>query len=96
MLPFELGRFARLHNTMMFLKDRVEEVVGWQYRLRYPLVNEFRTGRRIRTSPLFGMYLEPTVRVIHDMYIHSSPVITNHLGEGKKFVIGGKYFELLF
>jgi pyruvate dehydrogenase phosphatase regulatory subunit len=54
MLNFELQRFTNLHNNPRFLYERTFEVVGRHYQLMYPLVNEFKRGRKIRTSPLFS------------------------------------------
>ncbi len=53
MLDFEIQRFTDVHNTELFLKDRTTEVVGQHYKLYYPYVSEFKTCRKICTSPLY-------------------------------------------
>ncbi|XP_059094431.1 pyruvate dehydrogenase phosphatase regulatory subunit, mitochondrial-like [Tigriopus californicus] len=46
MLSFEVQRFTNLHNNKKFLYERAFEV--------YPIINEFKRGRKIRTSPIFS------------------------------------------
>ena len=41
-----------LHNNRQFLLERMKEVPGVHYALPYPFA-EFRTGRRLRISPVF-------------------------------------------
>ncbi|XP_046549851.1 pyruvate dehydrogenase phosphatase regulatory subunit, mitochondrial-like isoform X1 [Haliotis rubra] len=48
----DVRRFAGLHNNKRFLRDRVKEVLGATFTLNYPQQSEFKTGRRLRTSPL--------------------------------------------
>lgn len=45
-------RFVPLHNNRQFLLERMREVPGVHYQLPYPF-SEFRTGRRLRISPVF-------------------------------------------
>jgi pyruvate dehydrogenase phosphatase regulatory subunit len=45
-------RFVPLHNNRQFLLERMREVPGVHYQLPYPF-SEFRTGRRLRVSPVF-------------------------------------------
>lgn len=52
LLDFELARFTSLHNNPKFLKERTAEVVARHYEIRYPFMNEFKYGRKIRTSPI--------------------------------------------
>lgn len=54
MLAFEVQRFTNLHNNKKFLYERAFEVVGKHYQLQYPIINEFKRGRKIRTSPIFS------------------------------------------
>jgi len=54
MLPFEVQRFTSLHNNSRFLKERAKEVVGRHYQLEYPLVSEFKYGRKIRSSSIYS------------------------------------------
>jgi len=54
MLQFEVQRFTSLHNNSRFLHERSREVVGRHYQLHYPLISEFKYGRKIRTSPIFS------------------------------------------
>ena len=54
MLRFEVQRFTSLHNNSRFLNERSREVVGRHYQLHYPIVNEFKYGRKIRTSPIYS------------------------------------------
>jgi len=48
----DVQRFMPLHNNRQFLLDRMREVPGFHYQLPYPFT-EFRTGRRLRVSPVF-------------------------------------------
>lgn len=48
----DISRFLGLHNNRKFLRDRVREVPGMHYGLPYPL-HEFKTGRKLRMSPIF-------------------------------------------
>ena len=48
----DVQRFVPLHNNRQFLLERMREVPGVHYQLPYPLA-EFRTGRRLRVSPVF-------------------------------------------
>ena len=52
MLQFEVQRFTKQHNNSRFLSERAKEVVGKHYKLEYPLVSEFKHGRRIRSSTI--------------------------------------------
>ncbi len=48
----EANRFLGLHNNRKYLRDRVKEVPGVHYSVRYPF-REFETGRKLRMSPIF-------------------------------------------
>lgn len=48
----DVQRFVPLHNNRQFLLDRMREVPGVHYQMPYPFT-EFRTGRRLRVSPVF-------------------------------------------
>ncbi|KFM67069.1 Pyruvate dehydrogenase phosphatase regulatory subunit, mitochondrial, partial [Stegodyphus mimosarum] len=48
----DIRRFLGLHNNPLFLRDRMVEVPGLHYKVRYPS-SEFRTGRNIRMSPIY-------------------------------------------
>jgi len=52
--PVDVRRFVKLHNNRKFLRDRVKEIVGKQYSLKFPTygMSLYRTGRNLRTSPL--------------------------------------------
>jgi len=55
--PFDIAnldiqRFLPAHNNRKFLRDRVTEVPSRFYAIPYPFP-EFRTGRALRTSPIF-------------------------------------------
>ena len=54
MLQFEVQRFTSLHNNGRFLLERSREVVGRHYQLHYPLLSEFKYGRKIRMSPIYS------------------------------------------
>jgi len=54
MLQFEVQRFTSMHNNSQYLVERAKEVVGKHYALEYPLVNEFKLGRKIRSSPIYS------------------------------------------
>ena len=54
MLNFEVQRFTKLHNNARYLRERTYEVVGKHYALAYPIVDEFKRARKVRTSPLFS------------------------------------------
>jgi len=54
MLQFEVQRFTSLHNNSRFLSERAKEVVGKHYQLEYPLVSEFKFGRKIRSSSIYS------------------------------------------
>ncbi|CAL1294307.1 unnamed protein product [Larinioides sclopetarius] len=48
----DIRRFLGLHNNRLFLRDRMVEVPGLHYKIRYPNF-EFSTGRNIRMSPIY-------------------------------------------
>ena len=48
----DVQRFVPLHNNRQFLLERMREVPGVHFQLPYPFT-EFRTGRRLRISPVF-------------------------------------------
>lgn len=52
--PIDIRRFMRLHTNKRFLKDRLREIPGKQYSLKYPTygMSLYRTGRKLRVSPL--------------------------------------------
>jgi pyruvate dehydrogenase phosphatase regulatory subunit len=52
--PVDVRRFVKLHNNRKFLRDRVKEIVGKQYSLKFPTygMSLYRSGRNLRTSPL--------------------------------------------
>ncbi|XP_073975671.1 pyruvate dehydrogenase phosphatase regulatory subunit, mitochondrial isoform X2 [Rhodnius prolixus] len=52
MYEIDISRFLGLHNNIKFLKERVSEVPGLHYGLMYPM-NEFKTGRNLRMSPIY-------------------------------------------
>jgi len=52
MYNLDIQRFLPAHNNRKFLRDRVSEVPSLFYRIPYPYP-EFRTGRALRTSPIF-------------------------------------------
>jgi len=54
MLQFEVQRFTSLHNNQRFLRERAKEIVGRHYQLEFPLVSEFKYGRKIRSSPIYS------------------------------------------
>jgi len=54
MLQFEVQRFTSLHSNNRFLSERAKEVVGKHYQLEYPLVSEFKYGRKIRSSSIYS------------------------------------------
>lgn len=53
LLPFDIRRFIDLHNNLKFLRERVQEAVGFNYSIRHPLLNEFKNARKSRCSPLY-------------------------------------------
>lgn len=48
----DILRFLGLHNNRRFLRDRVKEVPGLHYRMSFPF-KEYKTGRKLRMSPIF-------------------------------------------
>lgn len=48
----DIRRFLGLHNNRLFLRDRMVEVPGLHYKVKYPNF-EFSTGRNIRMSPIY-------------------------------------------
>eukprot|EP00096_Caligus_rogercresseyi_P012934 TRINITY_DN5598_c0_g1_i1.p1 TRINITY_DN5598_c0_g1~~TRINITY_DN5598_c0_g1_i1.p1 ORF type:complete len:555 (-),score=136.45 TRINITY_DN5598_c0_g1_i1:141-1805(-) len=52
MYNMDIQRFLGMHNNEKFLRDRVREVPGILYSINYPF-REFKTGRAMRTSPIF-------------------------------------------
>ncbi|XP_054719909.1 pyruvate dehydrogenase phosphatase regulatory subunit, mitochondrial-like [Uloborus diversus] len=48
----DIRRFLGLHNNRLFLRDRMVEVPGMHYKVKYPNM-EFSTGRNIRMSPIY-------------------------------------------
>ncbi|KAK6174464.1 hypothetical protein SNE40_017735 [Patella caerulea] len=48
---YDVRRYVDHHNNRQFLQDRMREVLGTQYSLRYPR-EDYKTGRKLRTSPL--------------------------------------------
>ncbi|KAM7303051.1 pyruvate dehydrogenase phosphatase regulatory subunit, mitochondrial [Ixodes scapularis] len=55
LLPCDCRRFLDLHNNAKFLRERVTEAVGRTCLEPHPLQAEFRTGRRLRCSPLLPL-----------------------------------------
>ncbi|KAG8198498.1 hypothetical protein JTE90_017364 [Oedothorax gibbosus] len=55
LLPFDIRRFIDFHNNSKFLRERVQEAVGYNYSIRHPLLHEFKTARKSRCSPLYTM-----------------------------------------
>ncbi|XP_035205169.1 pyruvate dehydrogenase phosphatase regulatory subunit, mitochondrial-like isoform X2 [Stegodyphus dumicola] len=53
LLPFDIRRFIDLHNNSKFLRERVQEAVGYNYSIRHPILTEFKTARKSRCSPLY-------------------------------------------
>ena len=80
MLPFEVQRFTAQHNNSRFLSERAKEVVGKHYELQYPLVSEFKYGRKIRSSTIhseleargavFGEKMGWEIALYFDTYHH--------------------------
>ncbi|CAF0911000.1 unnamed protein product [Adineta ricciae] len=52
--PVDIRRFMRLHTNKRFLEDRLREIPGKQYSLKYPTygMSLYRTGRKLRVSAL--------------------------------------------
>ncbi|CAF1022924.1 unnamed protein product [Rotaria sp. Silwood1] len=52
--PVDIRRFMRLHTNKRFLEDRLREIPGKQYSLKYPTygMSLYQTGRKLRVSPL--------------------------------------------
>ncbi|CAF4251360.1 unnamed protein product, partial [Adineta steineri] len=52
--PVDIRRFMRLHTNKRFLQDRLREIPGKQYSLKYPTygMSLYRTGRKLRVSAL--------------------------------------------
>ncbi|CAF1138930.1 unnamed protein product [Rotaria sordida] len=52
--PVDIRRFMRLHTNKRFLVDRLREIPGKQYSLKYPTygMSLYQTGRKLRVSPL--------------------------------------------
>lgn len=55
LLPFDVRRFIDVHNNRKYLRERVQETVGRYYTISHPLMTEFRTARKQRTSPLYSV-----------------------------------------
>ncbi|KAF4527520.1 hypothetical protein B566_EDAN015620 [Ephemera danica] len=55
LLPFDVRRFLDLHNNNKYLRERIREVVGRHYSVLYPLQCEYKLGRGLRCSPLYGV-----------------------------------------
>ncbi|XP_065574696.1 pyruvate dehydrogenase phosphatase regulatory subunit, mitochondrial-like [Artemia franciscana] len=49
----DVQRFLPLHNNRKFLLARAKEVPSWMNQVPYPF-NEFRSGRKLRMSPLYA------------------------------------------
>ncbi len=52
MYNLDIQRFLPLHNNRKFLRDRVKEIPGTLKAIPYPF-QEYKTGRALRTSPIF-------------------------------------------
>ncbi|CAF0897340.1 unnamed protein product [Didymodactylos carnosus] len=52
--PVDIRRFMRLHTNKRFLNDRLREIPGKQFSLKYPTygMSLYRTGRKLRVSAL--------------------------------------------
>ncbi|XP_015909112.1 pyruvate dehydrogenase phosphatase regulatory subunit, mitochondrial [Parasteatoda tepidariorum] len=48
----DIRRFLGLHNNRLFLRDRMVEVPGVHYKVKYPH-SEYITGRNVRMSPIY-------------------------------------------
>ena len=52
MYNLDIQRFLPIHNNRKFLRDRVTEVPDRLSAIPYPFL-EYKTGRSLRTSPIF-------------------------------------------
>nr|XP_006820414.1 PREDICTED: pyruvate dehydrogenase phosphatase regulatory subunit, mitochondrial-like [Saccoglossus kowalevskii] len=52
MWPVDIRRFCQHQNNKAYLRDRVKEVLGMHYQIRYPY-QEYQYGRKLRCSPLY-------------------------------------------
>ena len=55
LFAFSIQRFHELHNNRNYLQQRVSEIVGRHYRIRYPNQSEYQYARKLRTSPLYSV-----------------------------------------
>ncbi|XP_022104330.1 LOW QUALITY PROTEIN: pyruvate dehydrogenase phosphatase regulatory subunit, mitochondrial-like [Acanthaster planci] len=51
--PVNPQRFSPLQNNKAYLRDRVTEIEGTNYKLMYPH-NQYKTGRKLRCTPLYA------------------------------------------
>ncbi|TRY67857.1 hypothetical protein TCAL_10396 [Tigriopus californicus] len=85
MYNLDIQRFLPLHNNRKFLRDRVREVPGLIYAIPYPF-SEFKTGRALRTSPIFTKLKEAGARFNQvmgyerPMYFEKESLEPNFLG----------------
>ncbi|CAG9855350.1 unnamed protein product [Phyllotreta striolata] len=54
-LPFNVQRFLNVHNSKLYLQQRVKEVVGRHYSILYPNQCEYKYARKLRCSPLYSV-----------------------------------------
>ncbi|CAF2905745.1 unnamed protein product [Rotaria sp. Silwood2] len=82
--PIDIRRFMRLHTNKRFLKDRLREIPGQQYSLKYPTygMSLYRTGRKLRVSALHPK-LQAAGAVFGEVLGYERPLFFN-LDESEK------------
>ncbi|CAF0873182.1 unnamed protein product, partial [Didymodactylos carnosus] len=82
--PVDIRRFMRLHTNKRFLSDRLREIPGKQFSLKYPTygMSLYRTGRKLRVSPLHAK-LQALRAVFGELLGYERPLYFNDEEVGK-------------
>lgn len=96
--PVDIRRFMRLHTNKRFLNDRLREIPGKRYSLKYPTygMSLYRTGRKLRVSALHPK-LQAAGAVFGEVLGYERPLFFN-LDEVEKssLKISDRFVEKIF
>lgn len=100
LLPFEVQRFIDLHNNRQYLQQRVVEIVGRHYAVRHPSQCEYKTGRKLRCSPLYSV-LETRgavfgVRMGYERPLYFDTTYKHEPGKPLPQMVEGTYYKPKF
>ena len=92
MYNLDIQRFIAIHNNRKFLHDRVKEVPGLIYSIPYPF-KEYKTGRALRTSPIFTKLKDLGARFNQVMGYERPMYFNKKESEDKQFLGLSSYIQ---